>query len=633
MIDEQTIQQVKGVNIVDLIGGFVILKRKGNDHVGKCPFHNEKTPSFSVNKAKNIFKCFGCGVSGSGIDFVIKHERTDFIGAVRIIAQKFNIEINETRTKDFVKPIPRLETVSKKTIEFFEGRGISNNTIIRFGVTEAREWMPQFQSETQAICFNYFQEGELVNIKFRGPKKSFKLAKDAKLIFYNLDSLKDDRTAVIVEGEMDCLSMYEAGVHNCVSVPNGAAKGNQQLQYLDNCWEAFMDKEKIIIAVDNDGPGQILKEELARRLDKSKCYVVEYPEGCKDANDVLVKHGKEYLAEMVENAKPYPLHGVLTVEDMAEEIQDMFENGYPKGKAAGIGGFDEHLKFVGGQLTMVTGIPGSGKDEFVNEITMGLAKHHGWKFGICGFEEPATITVTKLLEKHSRLSFAHRKDPNQRMNEKQYAQAMVFVEDHYKFMNMNELEATVDAVIEKAVEMVRRYGINGLVISPWNCFEHQIPAGSNETLYVSQILGKLITTIAKYDVHCFLIAHPTKIMKDPKTGKYQVVTLYNISGSAHFFNKTHNGISVDRDFATGIVDVYVQKVKWSWLGKIGFCTFKYDTMTRQYIPLSGVPEIHQPQQASLDLPPGNWRPVPPEGGRFFVQSNSNFDEGLDDQPF
>lgn len=626
MIDEQTIQRIKDVSLSDLIGGYIKLKKEGSDFVGLCPFHNEKSGSFKISPAKGIFKCFGCGASGDGIEFVMKHENKSYPESLAIIAEKFNIEIEEQGKKEFIKPVPRLEKVSKKTIEFFEGRGISNNTLLRFKITEAREWMPQFKEEVTCICFNYYQGEELINIKFRGPKKSFKLAKDAKLIFYNINSLKEEKTAVIVEGEPDCLAMYEAGVHNCVSVPNGAAKGNQQLQYLDNCWESFMDKEKIIICVDNDEPGKILSEELARRLDKSKCYLVEYPEGCKDANDVLKTHGKEYMKQMVDCAKPYPLYGVLTVEDMAEEVQDMYTNGYPEGKKAGIGGFDDHLTFVGGQLTMVTGIPGSGKDEFVNYISMGLARNHGWKFGVCGFEEPSTITVTKLLEKHSELSFARRKDVSQRMDERQFAQAMVFVHEHYKFMNMNELEATVETVLEKAIEMVKRYGINGLIISPWNCFEHQIPAGSNETLYVSNVLGKLITTLAKYDVHCFLIAHPTKIIKDPKTGKYQVVTLYNISGSAHFFNKTHNGISIDRDFSTNIVDVYVQKVKWSWLGKIGFSTYQYNTMTRQYIPLSGHSTVERPQveQGKFFIQEGSWKQLPPE---------SNIDDGFDEQPF
>ena len=110
----------------------------------------------------------------------------------------------------------------------------------------------------------------------------------------------------------------------------------------------------------------------------------------------------------------------------------------------------------------------------------------------------------------------------------------------------------------------------------------------------------LTSFLDKYQVHGFLVAHPTKLQKDKRTGKYEIPTLYNISGSAHFFNRTHNGISVYRDFQTNMVDVYVQKVKWSWLGKLGYATFHYDTMTRQYLSVNGPPP---------ELGEGNWKPV------------------------
>ena len=235
---------------------------------------------------------------------------------------------------------------------------------------------------------------------------------------------------------------------------------------------------------------------------------------------------------------------------------------------------------------MITGIPGSGKDEFVNNITVGLAKNAGWKTGIIGFEEPSEITVTKLIEKHSNKSFAFRKNSFQRVSNEDFEKGLLFVDNYFKFMNADEMDVTIDGIIENAKQMVKRYGINCLVISPYNCIEHKIPFGYSETQYISELLSKLISFLRKYHVHCFLIAHPTKIQKDKQTGRYDVPTLYNISGSAHFFNKPHNGISIYRDFVTNNVDVYIQKIKWSWLGKIGFCSFNYDTFTRQYLPIN-----------------------------------------------
>lgn len=127
-----------------------------------------------------------------------------------------------------------------------------------------------------------------------------------------------------------------------------------------------------------------------------------------------------------------------------------------------------------------------------------------------------------------------------------------------------------------------RYGINGLYINPWNWIEHNRDKSVSETEYVSSSYSKLIRFARTYGVHIFLVAHTTKMEKDKVTNKYKVPTLYNISGSAHFYNKTHNGLCIYRDYETGIVDVYVQKVKQSWFGEIGFVSYTFNQLTRQY---------------------------------------------------
>lgn len=594
MISQRTILEIKSrINIVDRIGASVKLKKQGQNHIGLCPFHNEKTPSFTVSASKEMFKCFGCGESGDIISFVMKNEKCDYVEAVQKLAAECGVSIEEEVTrKQYVKPIPRLETVSKKTIDFFEGRNISNNTIIRFKITESREWMPQFEKEVPVMCFNYFIGEELVNIKFRGPQKSFKLAKDAKLIFFNLNDLQGEEECIITEGEIDCMSWHESQIYNSCSVPNGAAaKGELKLEYLDNCWKYFTDKKKIILATDNDETGKRLAEELARRLGKERCWTVTYPEGCKDTNEVLMKYGPDEVRRMRDTAKPWPVEGIDTLDEMFPTVVQFFEQGYPPGAKAGIRiagslpspkDFDEHISFVGGQLTTITGIPGSGKDEFANLLMAKLAMLHQWSWGIIQFEEPNEVTVSKLMEKISGKSFAFRKDRDHRMSEREFEQAISIVDKYFYFVNTNEVEVTMDGLITLIDQMVLRYGIKGILLNPWNWIDHKKTDAQSETEYVSETLTKLIVCLKRNDLHGFLMAHPTKIKKNEKTGKYNVVTLYDISGSAHFFNKTHNGISVYRDFETGIVDVYIQKVKHSWLGKVGFCTFTFDTFTRQY---------------------------------------------------
>lgn len=584
MISEESIQRVKDSAIIqEVVGDFVKLKKVGSSYTGLCPFHTEKTPSFNVSPSKRIYKCFGCGKSGDSVSFLMEHEKLSYIDAIRRLAERFSVDIEEAKKKkEYTRPLARLEKLSTKTINWFEReRGISNNTLLRLGITETLEWMPQHQKEVTAICFNYYKGSSLVNIKFRGPQKSFKLAKDAELIFYNLPAIQDAEECVIVEGEIDCLSLHECGIYNCVSVPNGASSGNLKLDYLDNCWEYFENKKKIVICTDNDEPGNRLKEELSRRLGYEKCYTVEYPLGCKDANEVLKKEGKEAVVSMIVESRQWPIEGMVTMDDMYDTVCDFYENGYPEGDKAGVGEFDEHLSFYPGQLTIITGIPGSGKSEFVDWIMASLTKHKGWPWGICSFENPPEFHVTKLAEKFTDKAFGFRKDHNHRMDQSEFEYAIGMIDKYFHFMNISKVEITMDGLIKKAEELVKRKGIKGLLFDPWNCIETKY-SGENETKYVLECLNKLIIFLDRYKVHGFLVAHPTKLRKVIETKKYEVPTLYSISGSAHFFNRAHNGLSVYRDFETNQVDVYIQKVKNSWLGKLGVCSFSFDAFTRRY---------------------------------------------------
>lgn len=584
MISEADIQRVKDSAVIhEVIGEFIKLKKEGTNYVSVCPFHQEKTPSFKVSPAKGIYKCFGCGKSGDSITFLMEHEKLSYPDAIHWLAKKYNIEMEKTQSsKQFIKPIPRLEKLSKEIIDHFENaRKISNNTLLRFKITEAKEWMPKAKNEVTAICFNYFINEELVNIKYRAANKDFKMSKDAQLIFYNLDAIKDTDTCIIVEGEIDCLSLHECGIYNSVSVPNGAAPGVQKLEYLDHCWQYFENKKKVILMVDNDQPGYLLRDELARRLGYEKCYRVEYPEGCKDANEVLVKLGKEAVVSTVNGAAQWPLEGVLSMMDLYNDVLNYYENGYPQGVKAGIPDFDDLLSFMPGQFTTVTGVPGSGKSEFIDYIMCQTARMHQWSWGVCSFEnQPSSLHATKLMEKFSGKAFSFRKDVNHRMNTNEFNKSAEMVEKYFHFMNISTVDISLHGLLDKAKELVIRKGIKGLLIDPWNHIEHKIPSGYTETQYISECLTSIKNFALRYSVHIFLVAHPTKLKKEKN--KYEIPTMYSISGSAHFFNKTDNGISVWRDFETNTVDIYVQKVRYSWLGKIGFCTLFYDTYTRQY---------------------------------------------------
>jgi twinkle protein len=583
MISENSISEVKAkMDIYEVVSEVVKLKKVGTDYVGLCPFHNEKSGSFKIKVGEQFYKCFGCGQSGDAIKFLQEHKKISFIDAITLLAEKYHVPLEDVNpTKPKVKPISNPLPLTINQYEFFAKRKIDTKTIEYFRITNEFTYMPKAGGNANAICFNYFRGDELINVKYRGAGKDFKMAANAELIFYNLNAIVGKENIVIVEGELDCMSVHQVGITNVVSVPNGANGGTARLEYLDNCYDAFKDAKNIVLMTDNDAPGIALRDELARRLGFDKCLKVVFPNDCKDANEILMKHGEDVLSDCIVNAVEFPIMGVLSAESLFPDVWNYYQNGYPSGVKVGIPNVDEYISFMLGQFTTITGIPGSGKSEFVDYLMTMAAKKHDWKFAVCSFEnQPSALHVTKLMEKHAGKSFAHRENVYNRISPTEFENSLNFVNEHFYFVNINQIEVTLEGILSKAKELVSRKGINALLIDPWNYIEHKHSSGQTETQYISECLTTIKSFCLSNMVHVFLIAHPVKLAKEG--GKYVVPTLYNISGSAHFFNKTDNGITVYRDFETGIVDIYFQKIRYSWLGKIGKCSFTYNLETRQY---------------------------------------------------
>ena len=183
------------------------------------------------------------------------------IGTCHNCSKTFQLHTYQRKGKSekvYTKPGDPVNTVqpSSKVVEWFNTRGISEQTLIELGVTEGPEFMPQTGKVENAIHFNYFIGDQLINVKYRDGKKNFKLFKGAEKVFYNINSIVGFEYCIIVEGEMDVLALHQAGITNAISVPNGASLGTNNLEYLDNCIDYFEDKQKIIIAVDSDAAGQ-----------------------------------------------------------------------------------------------------------------------------------------------------------------------------------------------------------------------------------------------------------------------------------------------------------------------------------------------------------------------------------------
>jgi twinkle protein len=138
-------------------------------------------------------------------------------------------------------------------------------------------------------------------------------------------------------------------------------------------------------------------------------------------------------------------------------------------------------------------------------------------------------------------------------------------------------------IYEKAEELVLKLGINGLLMDPWNKLRHR----QTDTDYIRDALNHITYKSKLLQIHSIIVAHPTKMRKVKVKGKekYEVPTLYSISGSADFYNMLDNGLTVYRDTDSGIVDVYRQKIRYNWLGEIGWSSYRFDWDTQQYIPV------------------------------------------------
>jgi twinkle protein len=445
------------------------------------------------------------------------------------------------------------------------------------------------------IAFPYFRDGELVNIKFRAlDQKAFAQVRGAERILYGLDDIADVKSAIIVEGELDKLALEEAGIRNVVSVPDGAPKAvkagepdpdDAKFSYIPACAEYLERLDRIILAVDNDEPGLALAEELARRLGKERCWRVRWPVSgdapCKDANESLLMHGAEVLRECIDLAEPYPITGLVSILDFTDETFALYRDGRKRGLSTGWSSLDEYMTIRPGELTILTGVPSSGKSEFLDALAVNLAVAHGWRFAMCSFENPPAEHITKLTEKYSGLPFWD--GPSRRMSETNLQRAMEWIADHFMLIRFDDEAPTIEAILEKARVAVMRHGIRGLVIDPYNEVEHRRPSNMTETEYVSQLLGKVKRFAQHHAVHVWFVAHPAKMQRE-NGGSRPVPTLYDISGSANWVNKADVGIVVHRDPDKDPTrtEVQVRKVRFKEVGKIGTVALRWNRAVGRY---------------------------------------------------
>ena len=498
--------------------------------------------------------------------------------------------------KDYVRPdalsVVDPKQLGSKVYEWFKTRGISQKTLDDLNVTEGKEFMPQTGKSENTIQFNYIMGDELINVKYRDGRKNFKLYKGAEKIFYNINSIVGYDDCVITEGEIDVLSLHEAGIKNAISVPNGATLNSNNLDYLDNCIDYFENKEKVILAVDNDEPGQALQQEFIRRLGAEVCYIATF-EDCKDANEYLIKYGKEKLIKRIEGARPVPLENVTTLKDIEDEITDFVRNGFKRGYQIGLPNFDDIFSTYTGQFITVTGIPSSGKSDFVDQMVVGYNQKYQWKTAFASPENAPTYLHAHKLMRKVWQDMPKKTD----IGSDKWNQVAEHVNDNFYFIDMERY--TLESVLRKGAELVKRKGIKCLVIDPFNKVRDVDCKTEDVNRYTMEYLTKIEIFAKKYDVLVFIVAHPTKMYKD-SNGKIEEPTMYNIKGGGEWYDASYHGILVHRDYENKTVKAKVLKVKFQNLGENGAeAHFTWEPRSGCFIPHQLA--IHENEPMPWDL--------------------------------
>lgn len=472
--------------------------------------------------------------------------------------------------KEYFIPEWKNETLlTDKAVRWFTSRMISQETLNRMKVYSSVEFMPQFGKEVEVMCFPYFRDGKLVNIKYRGPEKSFKQVKDAELIWWNYDCIASNESVIICEGEIDLLTFVENGFDNVISVPAGA--GNN-VEYFDNTVELFNQVKTFIIATDIDTKGIELRDELIRRIGPEKCLLVDF-EGCKDANEYYCKNGGIKFKEF--KVFPAPVKGIVTIDDLSQDIQNLIDYGIRPGLEIGVDEIDQFIKWELGQLAIVTGIPSSGKSEFIDFLCAKFNLIFGWKTAFFTPENyPLVWHVNKIYEKLAGKSLKKSLDSIETAN------VLKYINDNF-FYILDEEDLSVGKILDSAKMLVKSKGVKVLVVDPYNTIDHQYDKQVSETKYISEFLTKLQQFARFNNMLVFLIAHPTKMVNG------EIPNLYSISGSAHFYNKADYGIVVHREtnsdnIMTGVTTVYWKKIRFKHLGEQGISRLIYNYNNGRY---------------------------------------------------
>ena len=464
-------------------------------------------------------------------------------------------------------------------MEYLKKRCLKPETLMRLGVGFARLPAETPDGKKTFLAFRFLEQGDVVNVQYKSPDKEFRFEKNCRMLPYNIDSVLGAETVYITEGMMDTAVLIQCGYESVISLPNGCGT---RMACFDPYKEHFRGV-KIVYAGDTDEKGIEKQDEVAKYFADNDFWYVDWGE-CKDANEVLIAHGEEAVRSCINSPYQRMPFGVVTIDNEADAFFELVNNGIPKFPGIRLRGFAHLVRFEPGRLMIISGFPGAGKSSFADYIMISLCVQQGWKAAVFSPEKyPMSLHYYELGQILM----------GREMSAKNFTRQAL--ERGYQFLRENVFHiseecSSIEDIIATATQLVRLKGIRTLLIDPFNYVDLPVLTGANDTQKITHVLRQIVNFAHQYKVLVILVAHPKKPQAEGgRKQEPQMPSLYDIAGSADFYNKCDYGLILQRQRsdsytkAPALTWIHVLKIRFRHLGQIGARAFGLDTTCGRFI--------------------------------------------------
>ncbi len=427
--------------------------------------------------------------------------------------------------------------ISAAALAWAADRALGAETLAALGVASGTVFFPDAGQKLEAVFFRYPEGWKARSIE----GKHFVAGKGFKLAFWNLERVLGQEEVFIVEGELDACALVEAGVpqSRVLSVPNGAKErpadspqDQRGYDYVREALKAGLNKcKRFVWCGDTDGPGLALRADMAKLLGAARFWFVDWPEGCKDANEFLKTDGPQALHDLVtDGALQWPIEGLYRLNEMPEPAPlTLWRPGFPE--------WESKVLLAPRTLSVVTGHPGHGKTALWQQIWFQVVRQYGVPACMASFETRAKPHLRRQLR-----TLLIGKLENA-MSEEEKSKSDAWISERYLFLSHPDQRPTLEWFLDMAEIAVVRHGARIIQLDPWNRLEASRGRDESETEYIGRCLRSLHAFAHDMNCHVQILAHPAK-MDSARRGS--APGLEDISGSKNWENMVDQGFVVHR---------------------------------------------------------------------------------------